>query len=572
MAVVDYQPDQPQASAVLRNTEQPGIYIKSTKNAARSASGIVKATLLRDGDCIQYETHYEPWEIQLIGNDASAKMCFSDASHLVIRVEGAHASLYLDAMPASPYDYAFELRDPHDKPYYVLNSYRTQSKYYLTARSGKLELIQEENSSCVSKGGASGAASCYFILSCEDTSDAELVVQEIPTNLCAHTMPHKPYGEICTGARDVFEGFLAHFPEAPELYRPAYVEALYTSWSATVAPAGLLQREATWMSNTFFPGIWSWDHCFNVVGFMRGDKQLAFDNMAVMFDFQDAWGQLPGSVNDANIHWNFAKPPIQGLFILKMLGCISLTTQQMEVLFDGLSRQVDFWFTYRDGNNDGIPEYHHGNDSGFDNSTVFGNSFVVDSPDLMAYLICALDALEELGSRLARNTAAYKEFRDLAIQRFLGHFIHEGHLVARDTVTQQVISSRSILPLMSLVIAQYLPEDVVANTVSDLRENFLAPSGLATEQTGSAHYEADGYWRGPVWAPEMVIMIDALANLGEREFAEDLARRFIDTMARNGFAENYDAQTGRALRDPAHTWTSSSFLYLVDTYGYCLNQ
>jgi len=34
----------------------------------------------------------------------------------------------------------------------------------------------------------------------------------------------------------------------------------------------------------------------------------------------------------------------------------------------------------------------------------------------------------------------------------------------------------------------------------------------------------------------------------------------------SGFAENYDALTGEARRDPAYTWTSSVFLILAHEY------
>ena len=56
-------------------------------------------------------------------------------------------------------------------------------------------------------------------------------------------------------------------------------------------------------------------------------------------------------------------------------------------IYDKLYKQINYWLEYHDCNNDGIPEYHHGNDSGYDNSTVFINNFVVDSPDLTAYLL-----------------------------------------------------------------------------------------------------------------------------------------------------------------------------------------
>jgi glycogen debranching enzyme len=82
----------------------------------------------------------------------------------------------------------------------------------------------------------------------------------------------------------------------------------------------------------------------------------------------------------------------------------------------------------------------------------------------------------------------------------------------------------------------------------------------------SPYYEADGYWRGPIWAPAMLILIDGLAAAGEREFARDLAHRFCVMVGRSGNAENFEALSGEGLRDRAYTWTSSIFLLLAHDY------
>lgn len=49
---------------------------------------------------------------------------------------------------------------------------------------------------------------------------------------------------------------------------------------------------------------------------------------------------------------------------------------------------------------DGIFEYHHGNDSGQDNSTIFKGVMVVDTPDLTAFIINAMDMLAKVAEKL----------------------------------------------------------------------------------------------------------------------------------------------------------------------------
>jgi len=101
--------------------------------------------------------------------------------------------------------------------------------------------------------------------------------------------------------------------------------------------------------------------------------------------------------------------------------------------------------------------------------------------------------------------------------------------------------------------------------IAGLREEgrFLTEWGLATENVRSPLYTPDGYWRGPIWAPPTLMLVDALAALGERDLAADIARRSCRLVAHSGAAENFDALKGDGLRDRAYTWTASVFLLLA---------
>ncbi len=98
--------------------------------------------------------------------------------------------------------------------------------------------------------------------------------------------------------------------------------------------------------------------------------------------------------------------------------------------------------------------------------------------------------------------------------------------------------------------------------IADLKQpgQFLTANGLATERLSSRYYESDGYWRGPIWAPATLMVVDGLESSGENEFARELKLRFCRMAARSGLTENYDAVSGRGLRDGAYTWTASVFL------------
>ena len=91
---------------------------------------------------------------------------------------------------------------------------------------------------------------------------------------------------------------------------------------------------------------------------------------------------------------------------------------------------------------------------------------------------------------------------------------------------------------------------------------YLTSHGLATEATDSPLYRANGYWRGPVWAPTTALLADALNRCGRPDVATEIAHRYCDLCNRHGMAENHDAQTGEGLHDSAFAWTSAVFLLM----------
>ena len=106
--------------------------------------------------------------------------------------------------------------------------------------------------------------------------------------------------------------------------------------------------------------------------------------------------------------------------------------------------------------------------------------------------------------------------------------------------------------------------------IKDLKEpGFLVTNfGPATESPTSTLYDSspDAYWRGAIWAPSTLIVIEGLKKCGEDDYAKEIAKRFCDLCSKEGFAENFNALTGAPLRDPAYTWTTSVFLVLAHEY------
>ncbi|MBE0699124.1 MAG: hypothetical protein IH586_19565, partial [Anaerolineaceae bacterium] len=153
-------------------------------------------------------------------------------------------------------------------------------------------------------------------------------------------------------------------------------------------------------------------------------------------------------------------------------------------------------------------------------------------------------------------------------QNTLAHFWQGDHFVAMRSGDHLVGDTESLFLYLPLILGKRLPTDVRREMIQGLTRpgRFITQYGLATESPESANYNPDGYWRGPIWAPSTLIIVEGLAACGEFDLARSLARKFCDLCATNGFAENFDALTGVGLRDRAYTWTASVFLILGHEY------
>jgi glycogen debranching enzyme len=315
--------------------------------------------------------------------------------------------------------------------------------------------------------------------------------------------------------------------------------------------------------------VWSWDHCFNAMALARGNPDLAWDQLMIMADRQDSFGAYPDAVNDEGEHFNYSKPPVHGWTLQYMMKQkpAFFTRERVAEAYDTLERWTNWWTTHRTWPGDAIPYYLHGNDSGWDNSTIFDHGCPVVSPDLPASLAIQMETLADLATRLGKKTDAArwrKQSKDL-IDNMMKILWQDGIFVGMRRPDGFAVRCDSLIRCIPIVMGKRLPKDIRHALVDQVR-TFLTPHGPATERTASQHYRPDGYWRGPIWAPSTLMIVSGLADAGEKKLARDIAERFCVMCGHSGFAENFDALTGAGLRDRAYTWTASAFLVLASDY------
>jgi glycogen debranching enzyme len=341
--------------------------------------------------------------------------------------------------------------------------------------------------------------------------------------------------------------------------------AAYVLWSATVSPKGYLRRESILMSKHWMDKVWSWDHAFNAVALAPGLLPEALDQFLTPFDHQDASGALPDSVTHSEVLYNYVKPPIHGWALGRLRARASepVTHDQLLAIYGGLSRWTRFWLDYRRIDGHALPYYQHGNDSGWDNATTFDRRRVVESPDLAAFLVVQLDTLIGLAGELETGDApGWADERERLLAALCSDLWDGDRFFARDADSGAPSTSTSLLNLLPIIAAERLPVEMRDRLAAHIRDH-LTEFGPATEIPGTEHYEPDGYWRGPIWAPSTVLVESGLRASGYVELADDVSRRFRTLCERSGFAENFDAVTGAGLRDRAYSWTASAYLILA---------
>jgi hypothetical protein len=368
------------------------------------------------------------------------------------------------------------------------------------------------------------------------------------------------FAQCVREAEREWAGWLALQPSAPLALREAWELAAYVNWGAGIRAGGLIKRPAILMSKVQMDNVWSWDHCFNALALSYHAPELAFDQWLVPFDQQDEFGALPDACNPFIQHFNFCKPPIHGWALKFMLS--RLTKQQVRQAYAPLAAWTNWWLTYRRLPGQVLPYYLHGNDSGWDNSTMFDAGAPLIAPDLAAFLAIQCEVLGEIAGKASEARHWREESRQL-IAALLAELWKGDHFVARRASDGFEVKCDSLMPVL---LGRRLPKALAKKLVAGIKPH-LTEWGLATELTGSLHYTSDGYWRGPIWAPCTMIAVDGLTQLGETKLAREIAGRFCRLCAKSGFAENFDALKGAPLRDTAYTWTSSVFLVLAHEWS-----
>ena len=142
----------------------------------------------------------------------------------------------------------------------------------------------------------------------------------------------------------------------------------------------------------------------------------------------------------------------------------------------------------------------------------------------------------------------------------LGRFVSHDLVAGRDIETA---TQAGFVPLLALDLDAPTCAAATAEMTRWLAEVRL---GLPTVPRSSPGFEAQRYWRGPVWAIVNWLLILGLHRNGRPDLAERLRIGTLAAIERAGFAEHFDPLTGEGGGGGSFSWTAAAYLVLAEAH------
>jgi putative isomerase len=528
-------------------SKREGVYLRDLHHDGEPS---FRLEIVNNGKAIPFTVVAKPTRLTFVSNLGDVEICFQGPDRIRLRGKGVGFRLVAEegswTLPQGP------------SRWEVNNS---AAKYMLLPVKGAIHMDSPWN----------GTGSDRVVATFEGPNGAGPFEAEVDTYVSVWEI-HNSEGTFETAhdrERQAYTAWLRKMPPVGIEFGKGAELAAYISWESVVQPSGNLRRPAMLMSKNWMTALWSWDQCFNAMAMSLVDPELAWDQFMLPIDVQNRYGVFPDKWDAASMVWEYSKPPVHGWALAWMLRHHQFEDRMhLADVYEPLVKWTNWYFKYRDVNQNGFPEYRHGDDSGWDNSTVMLTGVPVETPELDAYLVLQMDTLAKLAKALGKEGEGreWQERSNKLLHSMIQRFWVGGRFVAYRASDGESIDSDSLLLFMPLILGNRLPREIQTKMVESLTRQgrYLTENGLSTEALTSSRYTPDGYWRGPIWAPSTMILAEGLDDIGQRKLADKIRAAFCRMAQEHGMSENFNALTGDGLRDSAYTWTSSVYLIFAN--------
>jgi len=378
------------------------------------------------------------------------------------------------------------------------------------------------------------------------------------------------------------------------VYRKLAVKCLLTlitNWRASYKDLkhdGLFPSYAIW----YFNGFWGWDSWKHSAALAGIEPALAKNQIRAMLDYQNKAGMIADCIyaDQTENNWRNTKPPLAAWAVWKIFEHTGDATFLEEVA-PGLIKFHQWWYEYRDHDNNGLCEYGSTDgtveaarwESGMDDGLRFDYSQMVkndtgawslnqESCDLNSYLyadkLYLAAILKEIGKNQTASRLQFeaeelkKKIRDQMFDPVDG-FFYDIRLTDKSFV--KVAGPEGWIPLWAGIAT----EEQAAAVCRKMTDTTKFATYLPFPTIPADHPQfMSGYWRGPVWLDQAYFGIRSLEKYGCQPEADRFIRQLFDRpegLVRSNMPirENYNPVTGEGMKVNHFSWSAAHLLMLI---------
>lgn len=364
------------------------------------------------------------------------------------------------------------------------------------------------------------------------------------------------------------------FDGIDERLRTLYAKAAYQILSNTKAPRGKIRHFASYPSRGTYCAHYLWDACFTNLGVAQFNIELAKDFLRVLCENQEQDGKIPQFVCAT---WNRpgeSQPPLIAWSAWRIYEqCKDLDF--IREIYEPVSRFVDWWFANRDSDGNGLVEWNHRLESGWDNSPRFENDRRVTAIDLNAYINREMRLLGRMAELLGmeHDKLAWAKWAKEHAQKMRARLLDRDDGVFFDRIVEtkrllKLLTPASFMPLWTEVEMplRMAHEMIVAYLLNP--KHFWGSRPFPVVAYSERTYDSEKWWRGPVWPNIAWAMTEALRLHEFPDQHAEAVRRLLGMMASHDeLNELYSSATGEPLGAEGLCWGDSIFMELARSAG-----
>ena len=386
----------------------------------------------------------------------------------------------------------------------------------------------------------------------------------------------KPFSLTFTDAEGRWQKWFSQVPAVDEKYLRTYAYAWWVMGNNLISPQGNVAYEAMIPSKVNYIGIWLWDSAMHALAFRHLDPELARNQIRAMLAYQLPDGMFPDAIHDEGIvdeidhpiRAEVTKPPILAWAAMK-LHELDHDLDFLKEIYVPLVRWNAWWTSMNDDDADGLVQYNHPYSSGLDDNPLWDYGMPVESPDINTYLCVQMGSLATMAELLGMEAegAMWRRRAAAIVRRMIEDLWDEEKGYFNALHNEQPIPVLTPFNLYPLWTGQ-LPDHIRDRLISQLTnpESFWGEFAIPSVARNDPHYDPNTMWRGPIWVNINYFFIEALAQIGQVDLADQLREKTLELiMGQPSIYEYYNTSDGHPPESAADIfgWTAAVFIDLA---------